>query len=456
MRNLSQTVIALGFLLRLFGLGLADSSVFNLTAIRAGSLLQYASVFASSSKLYLGVCDSPLQATITSQGQLRFADDSYAIVCDNGTIVQGNRDQGSFEFTISSGFVNYKGSSGFTAVALQGESANPQGKWIFATKGTSLQDLSILIRATVLNGGVAPDFDSIATPTSLTLTQPSSLSSMTTSTAKNPWNYMPSTFLTPVSSTSYTITSLTPPPQTVVAPVSFVTFEVSQQPHTRGSSRDNSDASQLPISASISTSLHSIRSMSITSWCQSSQQNPIYSRAPNETIPTFPSLVHPMETSILTNTSKFDTHLLSGARSTNSTSTSLLNSCLPVVVTRSNASLTEAFSTADTHARSMRNFTVPIHLLVTSSEMMLSTQQPTLQAGTPTSVTFPPPMNLSVNTSRADSLPTTASTSSIATRVSSSQFFSSNSVSQFRGSNIGIRIGLNNYISGLVLIAMLL
>ena len=94
---------------------IADSEEFGLVSIRSGSDLQYLSVYSDNGTLKLGSGSGSFEATITDDGKLKFDDDKYAVVNEDGSFKEGSESDAATGFSIKDGHLNYKSSSGFYA-----------------------------------------------------------------------------------------------------------------------------------------------------------------------------------------------------------------------------------------------------------------------------------------------------------------------------------------------------
>ncbi|CAI4034669.1 hypothetical protein SMKI_11G1180 [Saccharomyces mikatae IFO 1815] len=128
----------------------ADSEEFGLVSIRSGSDLQYLGVYSDNGTLKLGSSSNSLDATITDDGKLKFNDDKYAVVNEDGSFKEGSESDAAIGFSIKDGHLNYKSSSGFYAI-------KKDSSYIFSSKQSD-DATGIAIRPTSNTGSVAPDF----------------------------------------------------------------------------------------------------------------------------------------------------------------------------------------------------------------------------------------------------------------------------------------------------------
>ncbi|CAD6633114.1 XXYS1_4_G0006630.mRNA.1.CDS.1 [Saccharomyces cerevisiae] len=129
---------------------IADSEEFGLVSIRSGSDLQYLSVYSDNGTLKLGSGSGSFEATITDDGKLKFDDDKYAVVNEDGSFKEGSESDAATGFSIKDGHLNYKSSSGFYAI-------KDGSSYIFSSKQSD-DATGIAIRPTSKSGSVATDF----------------------------------------------------------------------------------------------------------------------------------------------------------------------------------------------------------------------------------------------------------------------------------------------------------
>lgn len=82
---------------------IADSEEFGLVSIRSGSDLQYLSVYSDNGTLKLGSGSGSFEATITDDGKLKFDDDKYAVVNEDGSFKEGSESDAATGFSIKDG-----------------------------------------------------------------------------------------------------------------------------------------------------------------------------------------------------------------------------------------------------------------------------------------------------------------------------------------------------------------
>ncbi|CAI4939250.1 BAD_collapsed_G0033040.mRNA.1.CDS.1 [Saccharomyces cerevisiae] len=129
---------------------IADSEEFGLVSIRSGSDLQYLSVYSDNGTLKLGSGSGSFEATITDDGKLKFDDDKYAVVNEDGSFKEGSESDAATGFSIKDGHLNYKSSSGFYAI-------KDGSSYIFSSKQSD-DATGVAIRPTSKSGSVAADF----------------------------------------------------------------------------------------------------------------------------------------------------------------------------------------------------------------------------------------------------------------------------------------------------------
>ncbi|AJS49516.1 Cwp1p [Saccharomyces cerevisiae YJM1400] len=129
---------------------IADSEEFGLVSIRSGSDLQYLSVYSDNGTLKLGSGSGSFEATITDDGKLKFDDDKYAVVNEDGSFKEGSESDAATGFSIKDGHLNYKSSSGFYAI-------KDGSSYIFSSKQSD-DATGVAIRPTIKSGSVAADF----------------------------------------------------------------------------------------------------------------------------------------------------------------------------------------------------------------------------------------------------------------------------------------------------------
>ncbi|CAH02210.1 Cwp1p [Kluyveromyces lactis] len=129
----------------------ADSEQFGLVTIRSGSALQYAGVYSKDGALYFGSGDS-LSGVITDDGKLKFTDNTYAVVGDDGYLTASSDEStASTGFSIKSGYLAYADKNGFYGVL-------EDSSYKVATKSESSDSLPVAISARGSDGQVVPDF----------------------------------------------------------------------------------------------------------------------------------------------------------------------------------------------------------------------------------------------------------------------------------------------------------
>ncbi|CAI4583157.1 BCN_G0033220.mRNA.1.CDS.1 [Saccharomyces cerevisiae] len=129
---------------------IANSEEFGLVSIRSGSDLQYLSVYSDNGTLKLGSGSGSFEATITDDGKLKFDDDKYAVVNEDGSFKEGSESDAATGFSIKDGHLNYKSSSGFYAI-------KDGSSYIFSSKQSD-DATGVAIRPTSKSGSVAADF----------------------------------------------------------------------------------------------------------------------------------------------------------------------------------------------------------------------------------------------------------------------------------------------------------
>lgn len=129
---------------------IADSEEFGLVSVRSGSDLQYLSVYSDNGTLKLGSGSGSFEATITDDGKLKFDDDKYAVVNEDGSFKEGSESDAATGFSIKDGHLNYKSSSGFYAI-------KDGSSYIFSSKQSD-DATGVAIRPTSKSGSVAADF----------------------------------------------------------------------------------------------------------------------------------------------------------------------------------------------------------------------------------------------------------------------------------------------------------
>ncbi|AJP39943.1 AHL_G0032680.mRNA.1.CDS.1 [Saccharomyces cerevisiae] len=129
---------------------IADSEEFGLVSIRSGSDLQYLGVYSDNGTLKLGSSSGSFEATITDDGKLKFNDDKYAVVNEDGSFKEGSESDAATGFSIKDGHLNYKSSSGFYAI-------KDNSSYIFSSKQSD-DATGIAIRPTGKTGSVVADF----------------------------------------------------------------------------------------------------------------------------------------------------------------------------------------------------------------------------------------------------------------------------------------------------------
>ncbi|KAH3899827.1 Cwp1p SCDLUD_004120 [Saccharomycodes ludwigii] len=160
-----------------------DSEQFGLVSIRSGTSLQYASVYVSNGKLYLGSSSASLSGTITDDGLLLLSDSHYATFAADGSLVETtDASEADKFFSISDGYLAYSGIDGFNAI--------PEGSAYYlatsTTNGTSSGVIPIALKAIGSNGQSVPDFTPAGksnTTSTATETSSQETSSSTISTA---------------------------------------------------------------------------------------------------------------------------------------------------------------------------------------------------------------------------------------------------------------------------------
>ncbi|AGO10478.1 AaceriABR026Cp [[Ashbya] aceris (nom. inval.)] len=132
---------------------LADSEEFFFLGLRSATKFHFSSIQAKDGALKVGGEGDALSAVITDSGKLKLSDGKYAVVTDDGPVVEGAEDTASTGFAIANGYLTYAGSTAFIPVA-NGDSYD------LSVKPSSAADIAIGIRAQskATPGAVAADF----------------------------------------------------------------------------------------------------------------------------------------------------------------------------------------------------------------------------------------------------------------------------------------------------------
>ncbi|QEU61967.1 Cwp1 [Kluyveromyces lactis] len=163
-------------LLSLAKLIVADSEQFGLVTIRSGSALQYAGVYNKDGALYFGSGDS-LSGVITDDGKLKFTDNTYAVVGDDGYLTASSDEStASTGFSIKSGYLAYADKNGFYGVL-------EDSSYKVATKSESSDSLPVAISARGSDGQTVPDFSADGSSSSSSAAPESSSEAPETSSA---------------------------------------------------------------------------------------------------------------------------------------------------------------------------------------------------------------------------------------------------------------------------------
>lgn len=148
MRYTATCTLTLSALLKLIT---AKSEEFGLVAIRSGSALQYAGVYAKNGTLYFGYQgNSSLSAVVTDCGLLQLSDDSFATVSNTGILDEGDQYNASSGFSIMGGHLIYNGMDGFYAIP---EETN----YLVSVDGTD-SAIGVAIRAQGTSGQPVADY----------------------------------------------------------------------------------------------------------------------------------------------------------------------------------------------------------------------------------------------------------------------------------------------------------
>ncbi|AAS50795.2 ABR025Cp [Eremothecium gossypii ATCC 10895] len=130
---------------------LADSEAFYFLSIRSASMYHMSSVFEDNGALKLGGSTADaLSAVVTDDGKLKLSNGHYAVVDAKGAFTAGSADKASTGFSISRGYVTYKGNSGFYPVG----SSSPYELTLEQPGATSI---SVALRAQSVTGASSVD-----------------------------------------------------------------------------------------------------------------------------------------------------------------------------------------------------------------------------------------------------------------------------------------------------------
>lgn len=148
MRYTATCTLTLSAILKLIS---AKSEEFGLVAIRSGSALQYAGVYAKNGTLYFGYQgNSSLSAVVTDCGLLQLSDNSFATVSNGGILNEGDQFNASSGFSIAGGHLIYNGLDGFYAIP---EDTN----YLVSVEGTG-NAIGVAIRAQGTSGQPVADY----------------------------------------------------------------------------------------------------------------------------------------------------------------------------------------------------------------------------------------------------------------------------------------------------------
>ncbi|QLG72638.1 hypothetical protein HG535_0D03460 [Zygotorulaspora mrakii] len=133
----------------------ADSDPFGMIAIRSGSDLQYASVFAQNSTLYFGhVANSSFSGIVTDCGQLKLSDDSYVSIANSGELQEVKGSASATDgFAIQDGHLTFKSGQEIFYAIPQSPSA-----YLVSAQNHGNESLGVIIRAQGFSGSVVSDF----------------------------------------------------------------------------------------------------------------------------------------------------------------------------------------------------------------------------------------------------------------------------------------------------------
>ncbi|AEY95790.1 FACR272Cp [Eremothecium gossypii FDAG1] len=130
---------------------LADSEEFSFLGVRSASKFHLSAVHAEEGVLKIGGPGQALSGIITDDGKLKLSDGTYAVVKDNGALVECSQENGSSGFSVTDGYLQYVGNSGFFPVS-NGDSYD------LSVKPVEGSETAIGIRALNNAGAPIPDF----------------------------------------------------------------------------------------------------------------------------------------------------------------------------------------------------------------------------------------------------------------------------------------------------------
>lgn len=134
MKSISLPMI----ILSLSQLIIAEPETFNMLFARSSPDVAYSSIYNKDSKLYIGTAKNTLCGAVTNEGKLKLSQNSYAVVSEDGTIVEGGEENGTTGFSLNNDTLELNNVSNFCGVSKD-------GTYLLSTKCDNSNSLSVLV-----------------------------------------------------------------------------------------------------------------------------------------------------------------------------------------------------------------------------------------------------------------------------------------------------------------------